>query len=931
MANLRVDKITSTETFETTGSVQFDGSGDLLTVPNSADFRLGNVDFTIECWFLYNSEINSNRTLFSFFENDSVNRRSYQVEIRSDGTIRFEYTTDGSSGVAINSDAIAVDAETWYHYAVTRTDGYITQYLNGKSVSTGYVGTDSFFNNTDDPFRIGGLNAAVDQPFPGHVTNFRVVKGTALYTANFKPPMRELEVVPGTVLLACQSKTDASLEKTGKTVTVVAQAVASELTPGILTPVPKVGGGSAITGSVEFNGTGDCLTAPDGSDFEFGSDDFTIEAYIYYTGSPGTSGDTYVITSKWDNQSAPNDKGLILRISDDGSGDNLQWFYTTDGSTNDITTGSTILIPESWYHIAFVRNGTVGTFYINGIPDATTVSFGSDSIRDTGNPFRIGANLESGAIDQEFQGFISNLRVIKGTALYTDDFIPPTRELKKVPGTVLLCCQDPDNPLTEATGKTITGFGDLNQSYGINLVTNGSFDTDSDWTKGTQWTIVGGAASITDSPDRGSDSLLTQDASSWIQAGQMYRVAVDWSFSSGDFDVRLGGDSDFTEFSIESSHGSPYVFNIEAGATNDNLDIIANQHAVGDINYIRVENVPPLRTGSNFTPQVGDDRKVTFEGVTKINTENYFYLPTGDTVTRDSRYGRGLFTLGAAPSATNTINYVTISSMGNALDFGDLTYTQDSSSGGCSSSTRGVFGGGGPSNRDTICFVTIATTGNATDFGNLTEARRGTTAHSNSTRGIFTAGRADPAGANPVDNIDFITIASTGDAIDFGNLTVARRYPGSTSSPIRGVVAGGFDSSGRVDVMDYITISSTGNAVDFGNLSAIRVNLEGNSDGVRGVFGAGDNGSDNLNIVEYITISSTGNAQDFGDLVNTVFDPMAASNSIRGLYAGGGDPSQVNVIQYITIASIGNANDFGDLTSAGREGSGCSDSHGGLG
>ena len=79
MANLRVDKITSTETFETTGSVQFDGSGDLLTVPNSADFRLGNVDFTIECWFLYNSGINSNRTLISLFENDSVNRRSYHL------------------------------------------------------------------------------------------------------------------------------------------------------------------------------------------------------------------------------------------------------------------------------------------------------------------------------------------------------------------------------------------------------------------------------------------------------------------------------------------------------------------------------------------------------------------------------------------------------------------------------------------------------------------------------------------------------------------------------------------------------------------------------------------------------------------------------------------------------------------------------------
>ena len=60
-----------------------------------------------------------------------------------------------------------------------------------------------------------------------------------------------------------------------------------------------------------------------------------------------------------------------------------------------------------------------------------------------------------------WKGFISNLRIVKGTALYTHDFIPPTRELKKIPGTVLLCCQDPDNPLTEATGKTITGYGDL--------------------------------------------------------------------------------------------------------------------------------------------------------------------------------------------------------------------------------------------------------------------------------------------------------------------------------------------------------------------------------------------------------------------------------------------------------------------------------------
>ena len=82
-------------------------------------------------------------------------------------------------------------------------------------------------------------SAANSREFDGHISNVRIIKGKALYTANFKTPMRELEVTPETVLLACQSKTDATLEKTGKTLTANGNAVASELTPGILTPVPK--------------------------------------------------------------------------------------------------------------------------------------------------------------------------------------------------------------------------------------------------------------------------------------------------------------------------------------------------------------------------------------------------------------------------------------------------------------------------------------------------------------------------------------------------------------------------------------------------------------------------------------------------------------------------------------------------------------------
>ena len=128
---------------------------------------------------------------------------------------------------------------------------------------------------------------------------------------------------------------------------------------------------------------------------------------------------------------------------------------------------------------------------------------------------------------------------------------------------------------------------------------------------------------------------------------------------------------------------------------------------------------------------------VTFDGVTNMNTENYFYLPTGDTITRDSRRGRGVFGGGNPGTANNTMQYVQIQSQGNALDFGDLTKWQDLHQ-DLVSSTRGVFGGNAtPTNGDTMDFVTIATTGNAIDFGNLQSSLNGRASAASSTRGIL--------------------------------------------------------------------------------------------------------------------------------------------------------------------------------------------------
>ena len=135
------------------------------------------------------------------------------------------------------------------------------------------------------------------------------------------------------------------------------------------------------------------------------------------------------------------------------------------------------------------------------------------------------------------------------------------------------------------------------------------------------------------------------------------------------------------------------------------------------------------------------------------------------------------------------------------------------------------------------------------------------------------------------------------------------------------------------DVIDYVTIASAGNATDFGNLSAARYGGGVVDSGVRAVKGAGWHGDNDeiYDIVDYITISSTGNATDFGDLTTARKYIAGMSNSKRGVFAGGQTPGNTNILDYITIASTGNAADFGDsATSSHRSGIGASDSHGGL-
>lgn len=237
---------------------------------------------------------------------------------------------------------------------------------------------------------------------------------------------------------------------------------------------------------------------------------------------------------------------------------------------------------------------------------------------------------------------------------------------------------------------------------------------------------------------------------------------------------------------------------------------------------------------------------------------------------------------------------------------------------------RGLFAGGNSGVfSDVIDYVDIDSTGNALDFGDLSVARHRSYGCSSTTRGLFAGGNAGGGGFNV---IDYVTIATDANALDFGDMTTGKAETAACSSNITGVFAGSF--TGASNVIDYVTIATLANAEDFGDLTVGRGLMGSFSSDTRGVFGGGHGGS-LRNIIDYITIASPGNATDFGDLTVAKYALTGCSSPTRGLFAGGTD-TPVNVIEYITIATLGDAIDFGDMTNTRQYLAACSSHSRGL-
>ncbi len=321
-------------------------------------------------------------------------------------------------------------------------------------------------------------------------------------------------------------------------------------------------------------------------------------------------------------------------------------------------------------------------------------------------------------------------------------------------------------------------------------------------------------------------------------------------------------------------------------------------------------------------------------GITTFSGTSGIVLPSGDTHQRGGR-GRG-FILGG--QTNQSFDKVEMATAGNAVDFGDMT-TRGQQLGAVASSTRAVWGGqatnpdNSPYMTNNIDYITVSSGGNAFDFGDFSdETLYERTGGGNQTRGMFWGG-GSPATMYRRYNAA-INIASTGNTYDWGDLqNPTGNNRSSISSPTRSVVCsyqGGTGTGGNAakrNVIEYLTISTYGSATDFGNVDLYQ-NQErsGSSNSTRGIF-AGNWNPGGTNAINYITIATTGDGTDFGDLLTASNQGSSMSSPNRCIVnsIGGG-----NVMQYISIATTGNAIDFGDLTANRGQGAAISDCHGGL-
>ena len=392
------------------GSGYFDSSSDVRTMADSDDFDLKNSDFTIEAWVYMTATDSAEDYVWGQYD---TNYRSVNLGIIPDSFMRMYANYDNTTSISTDFSDTVVPTNAWTHVVLERTNGFIKAYVNGvASTTTKAVSTNSIANSPD-VYTIGGIGSIGGNLFGGYISDFRLTNGTAVYGTDFTPPTSPVTTKNSSVLH--YKFANAGLYDNTQQFTL---EVAGNTT--ISNDITKYG-----TGALYFQGDDDYLLTKE--THEWGDEDFTIEMWWYPTSTArqalfhGSWGQDWSIGIDYNGGGSPT-----LGIWASSSGTNWD-LIDADPGGNGI--GSETINQNQWNHIAYTRNGTTWTSWVNGVKDVEITSL-SGTIANTPARMAIGAWWQLASMSS-VHGYIDDFRVTKGIARYTANFTPPTKALPK--------------------------------------------------------------------------------------------------------------------------------------------------------------------------------------------------------------------------------------------------------------------------------------------------------------------------------------------------------------------------------------------------------------------------------------------------------------------------------------------------------------------
>ena len=412
-------------------STYFDGSGDRLDFATSTAFTMGTGDFTIELWYLSNTSYAS--------------ANGYLLDLGTNGT-RFQLYNNnlyfipvaGSSITGPAGDGMLVG--TWYHIAAVRSGSTLTLYLNG--VSIGSVSNSSNLTDNDCVIADYGGGSA---NFNGYISDLRIVKGTAVYTSNFTPPTERLTAITNTSLLVCHLPYIADGSTNNHAITINGNTSTQPFAPY---DAQEYAAGSH-GGSLRTPGNAtSSINVASSADLGFGTGDFTVEWWVYFN---TISNYPY----HFDMRAAGVDPGLAIYVRS-----NLSDRVGAYVNGVNLLTGTYSFLPKQWIHYAVCKTGGYLKGYYNGKQD-----FSITDTRDYGSskPISIGRIWDAANHHSDYS--ISDFHIVKGTAVYTAEFTPPTEPLTAITNTKLLV-QSTDAGIIDKSqsNKFLTLSGDAKSS-----------------------------------------------------------------------------------------------------------------------------------------------------------------------------------------------------------------------------------------------------------------------------------------------------------------------------------------------------------------------------------------------------------------------------------------------------------------------------------